>query len=697
MRTKRAKPWLWGILAVAGMVACSIFVPRVLPELKTGDVDPLGALIGAVSLVVAAASLVLAVRALRPPAPTPQEAAKALAQAVKRAETAARRQLLGDDDTVIDVSFTLKPASGHTATSRRGVTGARAKGRLAEVVDYYRRLTPRRLVITGAPGAGKTVTAVELILGLIEDRSDDDPVPVRLSAATLDTGSATAKAVETWLLRHLRSTYGLRDTTALALVNARLVTPVIDGLDEMDPEGEQGYDSRAGRTLRALNAYQDGRTMAAVVLTCRSTHYEALEQARVWRDDPARVELAPVSSRQARDFLTERVTDPDRWTPVLQEIKGAPRGPLAQGLSTPWRLTLATVVYEQRTPTGDYVRDPADLTGPVLTTPEAVRDHLLGLFIPAVVALAPSPGAVRADHVHRWLTTLACYLHSNSEARRTLGRRPLSGTDLVLHQLWPLAGTRRPRLIALVILVAPIAAYVGATDLFELATSAPARLIPIVGLSVQGLLLVEFGWTAIWRKPQRANLSRLRTTSDRRVVMLTVAACLATGLMAGIMLGLLAGLVVGALCVALGLIDFESDGKIVSRDRVPSIPIPGLTTGLLVGLPFGVSAAFAKGAADGVTDGLVVAAVATLAMGLMSELPGLRYLALLLCTRRWNAVWLPWRLGRFLDWAYEAGLMRVAGMAYQFRHRELQDHLAAQAGPVRRAVRRGVRRRRRGV
>ncbi|RCG32674.1 DUF2075 domain-containing protein [Sphaerisporangium album] len=73
-------------------------------------------------------------------------------------------------------------------------------------------MSPRRLVITGAPGAGKTVLAVELILGLLEDRARDtiqdgarrrahdhaevQTVPVRISAATLDTELPTAGAVE---------------------------------------------------------------------------------------------------------------------------------------------------------------------------------------------------------------------------------------------------------------------------------------------------------------------------------------------------------------------------------------------------------------------------------------------------------------------------------------------------------------------
>jgi hypothetical protein len=38
---------------------------------------------------------------------------------------------------------------------------------------------------------------------------------------------------------------------------------------------------------------------------------------------------------------------------------------------------------------------------------------------------------------------------------------------------------------------------------------------------------------------------------------------------------------------------------------------------------------------------------------------------------------LPIRLGAFLDWAYGAGLLRLSGIAIQFRHREFQEWLNA--------------------
>ncbi|MGW1912712.1 hypothetical protein ACWCQS_18795 [Streptomyces sp. NPDC002076] len=41
---------------------------------------------------------------------------------------------------------------------------------------------------------------------------------------------------------------------------------------------------------------------------------------------------------------------------------------------------------------------------------------------------------------------------------------------------------------------------------------------------------------------------------------------------------------------------------------------------------------------------------------------------------------LPLRLARFLDWAHHAGLLRVAGNSYQFRHTEFQRWLVRDGG-----------------
>jgi broad-specificity NMP kinase len=59
-------------------------------------------------------------------------------------------------------------------------------------------------MITGAPGAGKTVLALQLMLLLLQHRSLGDAVPVRMSLSSFGTD----RTLEEWTARHLVTTYG---------------------------------------------------------------------------------------------------------------------------------------------------------------------------------------------------------------------------------------------------------------------------------------------------------------------------------------------------------------------------------------------------------------------------------------------------------------------------------------------------------
>ncbi|WP_257584401.1 NACHT domain-containing protein [Streptomyces sp. TLI_146] len=711
------------------------FLDQPIPKAKVGDIDPLGAAIGLLALVVSIWAGWLSVRTLRWQETDVTTAAALLARAVLVAESDARRQLLGAHDKTIDVEFDFRPAAAHDAM------GAALLGRLAEVVAYYRQLRPRRMVITGAPGAGKTVLAVELILGLLEDRAPEDPVPVRLSAAAWDTD----QPVEAWLSTRLSEVYRVPPATATALVAAHRVLPVVDGLDEMDDGPALVYASRAGRALRALNAYQHGRGKAELVLTCRSDQYQALEAMRIWVQDAAHVEIRPVSAVKARDFLNRRVSELTRWRPVLHELGHHPSGLLAQSLSTPWRLTLAVTIYEQRDPrTGIYVHNLEDLLAPDLNALEAIRDHLLRLFIPAATALHPRPkgASYTPDQVHAWLAVLAGYLDNNIATGRSAAGRPLPSTDVVLHELWPLAGLRRPRLVHAAMIVG--AWSMGAAAIAaHAATSSTSVYLLILTVSIWALAAfwpAFVAWQGVWPEATRADLYRLRTRSGARHLSSGLPVGLAGGSVAGIGVELAAGVPAGVsvgvmTALAAGLAaGLAAPGRIEAgdpRDMVRDDLAFGLgfgcaaalaagLTGGLAGLTGGIAMALAgaflggvagrrlgkttSGVMFGLTGGGAVTFLGTLTtehaglltgvltawligglaigigggpvLGITGGLAGTRYIALLLCTRRWNDQWLPWRLGQFLNWCYEAALIRVAGGGYQFRHRELQDYLA---------------------
>ncbi|MFP8960844.1 NACHT domain-containing protein [Streptomyces nanhaiensis] len=698
----RGQGWGLAVLAAVALVAAVGFGARAARSgvVVDGAFDGVGAVIALVSLAVALVAARHSAQALRWQETNLQEVAARLAVAVLDETRTARQQLLGDHDRTVDVRFVLCPAPAHTAA------GAGADGRLGGVVDYYRDLRPRRLVVTGAPGAGKTVLALQLMLHLLLRRTPDDPVPVLLSLASWDPDEDLGE----WIARRLRDTYRLPAASARELVRARLVLPVLDGLDEMDADSMPGYASRAGRAVRALNRYQDADGKAGLVLTCRTRAYTVLEGLRgVWAQDAARVEIRPVDAAGAGGFLRARAADPGRWQPVIDELERAPDGPLARGLSTPWRLTLASLVHEPRDErTGAYLRDPAELLAPELDTAEAVSEHLLGLLVPTATATADAlsgtrrrarytPGQVRA-----WLTELAVHLDRNAATGRTVGGWPLSGTDIVLHELWPLAGSRLPRAVHTALLAA--AWLLCAAALLPRATAKPGFLP--VQLAVGGMFSLLAcsslfaAWVVVMPQPDRMGLRRFRTPADRRRTAkwlgLGGMCGMAAGGAAGIATGdVLSGPAEGVLWLATGggmgfggvlvflLVVPGAVGGGDPRDVMRDNLVLGAVFGGVFGLVTGGGAPIVPGGVDPQDGerwfeaGLVCVPAFTLVIGLLYGPAGARYASLLLCTRRWNRHRLPWRLGRFLHWCYGAGLLRLAGTAYQFRHRELQDHLAS--------------------
>ncbi|MFI6030790.1 NACHT domain-containing protein [Amycolatopsis magusensis] len=626
--------------AVVCLVVAVVMGLQWVPGVKVGDVDPVSVVVALLALAAALWAGRHAARTARmTPVPVVEMAAR-LTDEVRAREGRARTQLLGQNNRTIDVDFAFRPAPAHPARH------ARSKGRLAEVVDYYQALQPQRLVITGAPGAGKTVLALELLMGLLETRSPDQPVPVRIPATLWDTSHPLGE----WLVQHLVIAYHkvLDQRTAQALVDAGLILPVIDGLDEVDAEDTPGHTSRAAHVVRVLNTYQHGRHAAPLVLTCRTGHYQALTDAEVWTHDAAHITIDAVDSAKAREFIESRVANLGRWQTVLSTLDHHDGGPLAVGLATPWRLSLATTVYEQRDPDNSYTRNPADLIRVAATSNHALREHLLTHFITATTAAHTAESGKQApytaDQTHRWLAVLADYLHHNATTGRTLGGVPLSGTDLVLHQLWPLGGVNRVR-----------GTVLAATALIWLIAT-PILLIRI-GISLSPVQIGAFasaafafsfgayaGWSTIWHEPARIHTRQLRTQKGRRAIAFGLAFEFAVALPLGLTMGLPLGLVLG-----LGL-------------------AAGLAFGVMSGLRFGLAVGLASGLTFMLTLGARV---------------GVRYVALLLCTRGWfGTPALPWRLGRFLRWCYHSGLVRQAGIGYQFRHRELQDHLGHHPQPA---------------
>ncbi|MGH3799533.1 MAG: hypothetical protein ACRDTD_05235 [Pseudonocardiaceae bacterium] len=158
----------------------------------------------------------------------------------------------------------------------------RAGGGRVELFAVYAGIASGRMVVVGAPGSGKTATAIMLLLDVLDHRDHVDattrvPVPVLFTASGWDP---TSCSVRDWLAARLTAEYPLfqhhgGQAEAAAVVAAGAVALILDGLDEMDPAWRAA-------ALRALN----DAPFRVVVLTRSREMIEAANAA--WLVGPSR-------------------------------------------------------------------------------------------------------------------------------------------------------------------------------------------------------------------------------------------------------------------------------------------------------------------------------------------------------------------------------------------------------------------------
>lgn len=589
-----------------------------------------------------------------------QDTARHLAQQVASAEQHSfRQERAGDGDVLIDLALTID-APGAQSDPHTSYT----LGRVLEAFVAARR--PRRLVITGPnpqpssdldAGTGKTGTAVLLILGLLQKRDKRDPVPVRLPATSWPDHD-----LHLWLTQQLTDIWQIRHSQAALLVDFGLVLPVIDGVDELPPD-------RAAALLEAANTYATGPDDGALILTCRRPEYDTFVRSGHGLRNSMLLQLQPVGRQQAREYLktrTKRFPDPDRWHPVLEAL--AAQGAVARALATPWHLELAVTIYQQRDTQGCYPHDPADL--PKKAADGSLHQYLLEHYVEAAVASARRKPHDAASTTRKYLSVLAGHLCHPVTA---IGAAA-PPADLAPWNLWPLPGARRvrhtDRALTAVLAVVPMLIL---PTLPNVTIDVPMALVWAFPLAIFIIFAVR-GHPA--PPPSRRNVrlprshAELRFLQTRLAESLTVSATL--GLTQGAPVGAGLGIVFGLAEGLTSPVDTPAADphEPLRRDRRAWLAL-SLCFGIVIGFGYAVMTKTVRDTATGFGAGLALGLIVALGTGFAGR-ASVRYLAFLLCARGL----LPSNLGKFLEFCCQIGLLRIVGGVYQFRHREIQDHLA---------------------
>jgi transcriptional regulator with XRE-family HTH domain len=659
------------------------------------------------------------------------EAAEQLAQEVRKRWTLEEEQRMAHGPFLMPVRWQSAPRHPGIRPGS-AATGQIPAGELNEIACKYQMIkeSPKRLVVLGRPGSGKTTLTLRFILDHLDKRGEGEPVPVAFSLGSWDPGEADLRD---WLIDQLLRDYPALlascpggSTMAAELVAAGGILPVLDGFDEI-------AEGLYGDALDKLD-----NTSLPMLLTSRIDEYaEAVEAAGVLTG-AAVVELSALTPADLADYLP-RTTRGTVWDPVLAQLHEHPDSlacsNLASVLSTPLMVTLARAMY---CPASD--RNPTDLLENFPTT-EALEDHLLGGFVPAVY-----PRKRDHERVQNWLGYLAWTLSQPGDRDSDQPGIRDGRYDL---EWWRLGDSlsRRSRVLAVFLMSTLVAVPIEILTSLSVTLAYPraaatinadvlAGLLngTIVGLSF-GLLymrMVVSGRVTI--KPSRMQPrlpGRARVTGTERPRRFT------TWFGAGLLAGMTVGLGIGpALVLEQPLLSGTRTSILVAINTA-------FTTALVSGVIFGLAAGLAFGLVATVEAPLDLDSAATpqvlltanrrtvvrhalllapllafaIAIGgrLIADLLNLLNLIRPLITITWPwtdalvsgmvggiagalsyafafTAWgqwvvlsriclpltgrLPWAMTAFLNEAYERGVLRQAGAVYQFRHARLQNHLS---------------------
>ncbi|QHA07526.1 hypothetical protein GQF42_33220 [Streptomyces broussonetiae] len=644
-----------------------------------------------------------------------------LLESVRQQAKQRRRQLLGGDTMAINITYETLPAPG------RGAETAPPHGDFLGIARFVDDLRPKRLVITGGPGSGKTLLANEFVHQVLARASYAGPVPLPVGLAGWDTDVPFTD----WLGGVLAAGYlGGSEAKARDLLASGRIMPVLDGLDEMD---EPGSDRRhAVAALAQLNRFE-----GPLVITCRTEDYAGPGGDNRLLDC-ATILISDVSPADGWHYLDQRAYNKERITWLEAELAD-PATVLGDLLTSPWMLTLASVTSQSDAGAAalrSYIGMPTSAEAL-----RALRAELLDQLVPTLCR--PDPRGVPQRYadptaVTRWLRLIAANLHGGTAAPGGAG----TGRNLAVHLLWPLAGPRAARYTAAGLTLACwLPALVLLTVCLRQRNELPFPGLPLLLLLAPAPLLAAWNARAPYIQPRRILFQRLRSRLgwgrvglgallgwalvlpltplfgagyalaagiasasvfgfglalsvradiDRRHLMVgalptAFVLAAAAGTFAGTLgdfVGVIAGCGAGTLALGVGVplglrAARRGNGGDPDPDP-PGVPTPlsplrnDVTAGLIAGLIVTGLTLYATLDVEWLQVDWPLAVATSLACGLAAG-PGFvavvtrQYTGVVLATRGR----LPWHLVGFLRWCLGVGLLRSAGTVYQIRHDEL--------------------------
>lgn len=524
-----------------------------------------------------------------------------------------------------------------------------------------------RVILTGHPGVGKSYTALQVAAALIKRDPSTVPLVVPLSRWT------EVEEVTDGLSRFLEAEFNVPATTAKELIETGKILPIFDGLDELC--AEEAPSEAAAEFLEKLVDWRIIGSRAAFFVACRRSTWDGIDTELTSHHTLAVFSILAVDQGEAHQYLERSVNRKSQTGMVNELVRSLQLKGHGYLLARPWQLSLVAEIFSDLVNQSDGI-SAAELER---VTDLASVENLIAYYVESTRGKnARLLTKVRRGLDYWWLSKYAKYLESNRLRSRAAADPALLARDLVLHRLWPVAGDRAPRLVDLamcVILSSPGFYWAG---IFLWHRGLPAQiLLAIFGLMWVSLLVRTS--TKRWVRPAMPNWSRL---NDPRFFLRQLGAAIVIGLAAWFIVSPVAA----AICfvtawLAIGLtVGF---GQTLATDVQPKVVGPlGVLRRERQVSRFSAAVVFPVLAAGfsatwGVRFGIGAALVYCLVVGeTVACALWRRYLAMIIA----SAFRLPPDPAQCLKRMHALGLLRIAGMSYQFRHDGVLRYFAQRDG-----------------
>ncbi len=364
------------------------------------------------------------------------------------------------------------------------------------VIDLFDQLgTGRTLLLLGEPGAGKTITLLQLARELLT-RAEQDTEALMPVVFNLSSWGSKSLSIADWLVAELTTKYQVPKAIAQPWIREQQLLLLLDGLDEVRAEQREAC-------VAALNQFQ--QTYGTEMVVCsRIKDYEALSQRLV-----------------VQQAIYVRSLQPAQIDRYLNDLNGNLRG-LRQLLATdaslqelarsPLMLNIMVLAYEGIAPE-DFPQMSA----------EAHRQRLFDVYIDRMLKRRGVAVQYSPTQTIRWLSWLAQQLVQSSQTIFLIEW---------LDRSW--LQTPRQRWLYIVLSSLIVGLAFGVAIAFSIGSKQDWRVVGLIVWASYSFANIAGTWVimAIERRPPSA----------RQVFLQRLTCSVWDGLVTGLLFGLVAGL-----------------------------------------------------------------------------------------------------------------------------------------------------------